>query len=135
MIQTFDSASHQTATAQVQCIKSLSGKGATAITVVDSVTDRPAGCVAFPVSAAAAVFLHVKGRIDLDAEIAKAKTKLAKSQAAIAKTSKILADKAYQEKVAEATKEADAKRLKDQESEARHLEGTIEQFKALKLEA
>lgn len=85
-------------------------------------------------SAAAAVFLHVKGRVDLDAEIAKAKTKLAKAEAAIAKTSKILSDKTYQEKVAEATKEADAKRLKDQESEARILEGTISQFEALKLE-
>ncbi|XDG07143.1 hypothetical protein ABKA04_006758 [Annulohypoxylon sp. FPYF3050] len=133
-VQTYDETAHQTAVEQVQSIKSLGGKGVTDIEVISGSQARPAGCVAFPVSSSAAVFLHVKGRVDIDDEIAKANKKLEKTRLAIAKQSKLLADPGYQSKVTAAIQEADKKRLADFESEAKGFEGTIKQFEALKLE-
>jgi valyl-tRNA synthetase len=102
--------------------------------VIPGSQSRPAGCVAFPVSSAAAVFLEVKGRVDIDNEISKATKKLEKTRAAITKQQKLIADPGYQEKVAEALQEADRKKLTDLESEAKGFEGTIKQFEDLKLE-
>ncbi|KAI1213881.1 tRNA synthetases class I-domain-containing protein [Annulohypoxylon truncatum] len=133
-VQTYDETAHQTAVDQVQSIKSLSGKGVTDIEVISGSQPRPAGCVAFPVSSSAAVFLHVKGRVDIDDEISKANKKLEKTRLAIAKQSKLLSDPGYQQKVTAAIQEADKKRLADFESEAKGFEGTIKQFEALKLE-
>ncbi|KAI0116842.1 tRNA synthetases class I-domain-containing protein [Daldinia grandis] len=133
-IQTYDDTAYQTAVDQVQSIKSLSGKGVTGIEVISGSNTRPAGCVAFPVSSAAAVFLHVKGRVDIDDEISKANKKLDKTRAAITKQQKLLADTNYQQKVAAALQEADKKKLADLESEAKGFEGTIKQFEGLKLE-
>ncbi|KAH8675652.1 tRNA synthetases class I-domain-containing protein [Xylariales sp. PMI_506] len=133
-VQAYDETAHKTAVEQVQSIKSLSGKGVTAIEVLSGSDARPTGCVAFPVSSAAAVFLHVKGRVDIDNEIGKATKKLEKTQAAIKKQEKLLADPGYQQKVAMALQEADKKKLGDLQSEATGFEGTIKQFEALKLE-
>ncbi|KAI3323443.1 tRNA synthetases class I-domain-containing protein [Xylariaceae sp. AK1471] len=133
-IQTYNETAYQTATEQIQSIKSLSHKGVTSIEVIPGSQSRPAGCVAFPVSSAAAVFLAVKGRVDIDNEIAKATKKLDKTRAAIAKQQKLLADPAYQEKVAATLQDADRKKLTDLESEANGFEGTIKQFEGLKLE-
>ncbi|TPX15406.1 uncharacterized protein E0L32_004386 [Thyridium curvatum] len=134
-VQTFDETAHRTATEQIQAIKSLCGKGIASLEILDSAAARPHGCVAFPVSASAAVYLHVRGRVDIDAEITKAKSKLEKTRAGIAKQKKTMDDPKYQDKVTDATREADGKRLADAESEERHLEGTIKQFEGLKLEA
>jgi valyl-tRNA synthetase len=133
-VQAFDETTHKTAVEQVQSIKSLSGKGVTNIEVLPSSDARPAGCVAFPVSSAAAVFLYVKGRVDIESEISKASKKLEKTLAAISKQQKILADPAYQEKAAASLLEGDRKKLGDLESEAKGFEGTIKQFEDLKLE-
>jgi valyl-tRNA synthetase len=81
------------------------------------------------------VYLHVKGRVDLDAEIAKAKKKLAKASDVVTRQKKLMADPKWQEKVAEKTKETEREKLADQENEVRQLEGTITQFEQLKLEA
>ena len=118
----------------MQSIKSLSGKGVTGIETLPASEQRPAGCVAFPVSASAAVFLYVKGRVDMDNEIAKANKKLDRTRAAIAKQEKLLSDPGYQQKVAESLQEADRKKLADYESEAKGFEATIKQFETLKLE-
>ncbi|KAI8632111.1 tRNA synthetases class I-domain-containing protein [Xylariaceae sp. FL1651] len=133
-VQTYNETAHQTVTEQVQSIKSLSHKGVTSIEIIPESQGRPAGCVAFPVSSAAAVFLEVKGRVDIDNEIAKATKKLDKTRAAITKQQKLLSDPGYQEKVAAALQEADRKKLGDLESEAKGFEGTIKQFEDLKLE-
>lgn len=133
-MQTYDETAHGTAVEQVQSIKSLSGKGVTSIEVISGSDARPAGCVAFPVSSAAAVFLHVKGRVNIDDEIAKAGKKLEKTRAAVAKQSKIVNDPNYQQKVAADVLDADRRKLTDLESEVTGFEGTIKQFEALKLE-
>lgn len=133
-VQAYDSKTYQTAVEQVGSIKSLSGKGVTDMEVLSASKARPAGCVAFPVSSSAAVFLHVKGRVNIDDEIAKANKKLDKTRAAIAKQYKLVSDPGYQQKVAAALQEADKKKLADLESEATGFEGTIKQFEGLKLE-
>lgn len=118
----------------MQSLKSLSGKGVTSIEILPGSEARPSGCVTFPVSSSAAVFLRVKGRVDLDNEIAKANKKLEKTQAAITKQKKLLADTGYLSKVSESIQDADRKRLLDYESEAKGFEATIKQFEELKLE-
>jgi valyl-tRNA synthetase len=118
----------------VQSIKSLSGKGVTNIEVLSGSEARPAGCVAYPVSSAVTVFLHVKGRVDIDGEIDKANKKLQKTKAAIQKQEKLLNDTAYQQKASETLQEQDRKKLADLQSEANGFEGTIKQFEGLKLE-
>ena len=133
-IQTYDEASEKTASEQRQSVKSLSGKGVTEISLLKASDARPAGCVAYPVSSSLAVFLHVKGRVDIDAEIAKASKKLDKTRGGIERQRKIIKDPAYQEKASAELQESDKKRLVDLESEAAGYEGTIKQFEDLKLE-
>ncbi|KAJ9157962.1 hypothetical protein NKR23_g596 [Pleurostoma richardsiae] len=133
-IQAYDAASHKTVAEQKSSIRSLSGKGAFRIDILEPEAARPAGCVAFTVSSSAAVFLHVKDRVDLDEEIAKAAKKLERARGAVDKQRKLVSDPSYVQKVAVATQEADKKKLADLETELKGFEGTIEQFKQLKLE-
>jgi valyl-tRNA synthetase len=112
----------------------LSGKGIKGVEILTPDATRPAGCVAYPVSTEASVFLHVKGRVDLDAEIAKAQKKLDKAKSSIQKQEKILNDPGYLEKVSDAVRETDEKRLADAKQELNSFEETIKQFEQLKLE-
>ena len=95
---------------------------------------RPSGCVIFPVSSSLAVYVYVKGRVDMDAEIGKASKKLDKIRAALEKQRKAVADATYLEKVAQDVQEADRKKIAEMESDVKAFEGTIEQFERLKLE-
>lgn len=88
----------------------------------------------FSVSSAAAVFLHVKGRVDIDGEIVKASKKLDKTKAGIEKQKKILDDPAYKEKVSPELQEVERRKLGDLETEKNGFEETIKQFETLKLE-
>lgn len=133
-IQAYDAAPYKTVSEEKSSIRSLSGKGAMSIEILSPEHARPTGCVAFPVSSAVSVYIHVKDRVDLDDEITKAAKKLEKAQVAVQKQRKLVSDPAYVEKVAVATQDADKKRLADLESEAHGFETTIEQFKQLKLE-
>jgi valyl-tRNA synthetase len=76
----------------------------------------------------------VKGRVDIDGEIAKASKKLENTKKGIEKQSKILGDKAYQEKVSKELQEVEMGKLKDLEVERSAFEETIKQFEALKVE-
>lgn len=133
-VQTYDATAHKTVTAQQLSIKSLSGKGISTLSVLSSSDSRPAGCVVFSVSSAAAVFLHVKGRVDIDSEIQKATKKLEKTFASIGKQKKLVDDPAYREKASQELQEVEKKRLLDLETERRGFEETIKQFETLKLE-
>lgn len=118
----------------MQSIKSLSGKGVSSISILSATDARPLGCVVFSVSSSAAVFLHVKGRVDIDAEIQKAVKKLEKTKVGLEKQKKILSDPLYQQKASEELQEVERKKLADFEVEQRGFEETIKQFEALKLE-
>lgn len=86
------------------------------------------------VSSAAAVFLHVKGRVDIDGEISKASRKLEKTKQGIERQNKILGDEGYKEKVSAELQEVERRKLGDLDAEKRGLEETIRQFEGLKLE-
>ena len=118
----------------MQSIKSLSGKGVTSISVLSSADSRPAGCVVFAISSSAAVFLHVKGRVDIDGEISKASKKLEKAMQGIERQNKILGDQGYKEKVSAELQEVERKKLADLEAEMVAFEETIKQFEGLKVE-
>jgi valyl-tRNA synthetase len=133
-IATTDGTAHTTATSQHQSIKSLSGKGVSNIEILPVSAPRPAGCVIFSVSASTAVLLHVKGRVDIDAEITKASKKLVASKKGIEKQRKILNDEGYKEKVSQELQEVEKNKLRDLESEMKGFEETIGQFENLKLE-
>ncbi|KZF26102.1 valyl-tRNA synthetase-like protein [Xylona heveae TC161] len=133
-VQTYDDTSYKTVSDELQSIRSLSGKGVSSIEILSKDEPRPAGCVVFAVSAQAAVFLHVKGRVDIDAEIKKTQTKLKKAADGVSRQRKILDDPAYQKKVSAELQEVERKKLADFEAEQRGYEETIEQFEALKLE-
>ena len=133
-IQTYDDIAYYTATSQIQSIKSLSGKGVTSVSILSAADARPPGCVIFAVSASAAVFLHVKGRVDIDDEIQKASKKLDKTRILIERQRKILEGPAYVEKVSQELQEVEKKKLADLETERNGFEETIKQFETLKLE-
>ncbi|TVY41255.1 Valine--tRNA ligase, mitochondrial [Lachnellula subtilissima] len=95
---------------------------------------RPAGCVVFSVSYSAAVFLFVKGRVDIDSEIAKASKKMSGADKGIEKQKKILADEGYREKVSEELQAVERAKLRDFEVERDALAETIGQFERLRLE-
>ncbi|KAL6908446.1 tRNA synthetases class I domain-containing protein [Trichoderma evansii] len=134
IIQAYNAESLKTCQNEVSSIKSLSGKAVKTMEVVGPDAPRPLGSVAYPVSTAASVFLHVKGRVDMDAEISKAQKKLDKASATIQKQEKLLADPGYKEKVSAAVQETEQKRLADAKQEKHSLEETIKQFEQLKLE-
>ncbi|TAQ85759.1 hypothetical protein B7494_g5902 [Chlorociboria aeruginascens] len=118
-VQTYDTTSHSTVTSQLQSIRSLSGKGVSTLDVLSSDDSRPAGCVVFSVSSSAAVYLHVKGRVDIDGEIQKATRKLEKTRAGVEKQRKILDDPGYREKASQELQDAEKKKLGDLETEQR----------------
>ena len=133
-VQTSNPSAHATCTAEVASIRSLSGKAASSITILGSNDAKPLGCVVFAVSSDAAVFLSVKGKVDFDAEIAKAQKKLERANEVVKKQRAILEDKEYKAKVSEELQEVERKRLKDAEAEAGEFEESIGMFERLKLE-
>jgi valyl-tRNA synthetase len=86
----------------------------------------------FSVSSSAAVFLFVKGRVDIDGEISKADKKLKKTQANLEKQRKMM--ESSKGKVSEALQEEYSKKLGDLEIEEKGFKETIDQFEKLKIE-
>ena len=80
------------------------------------------------------ISLRYQGRVDIDTEISKAKSKLKKASEGMTRQQKILNDPAYQKKVSEELQEVERKKLKDFEAEARSYEESIQHFERLKLE-
>ncbi|KAM4054837.1 tRNA synthetases class I (I, l, M and v) domain-containing protein [Hirsutella rhossiliensis] len=134
IIQTYNETALRNCNDEVASIKSLSGKAVKDIKVLGPDAPRPAGCVAYPVSTSAAVFVYVKGRVDMDAEIVKAQKRLDKARATVQRQEKILADAGYKEKVSAAVQEADQQRLAEAKQEEHSFLETIKQFEQLKLE-
>ncbi|KAJ4523953.1 valine--tRNA ligase [Exophiala dermatitidis] len=117
--------------AQLQSIKSLAGKGVSEIAILDVGGPNPGGCVAFPVAADATVLLHVKGRVDIDAEISKASTKLQRVCSSIRWHSQRLSAHGYMENATEEVVESDKHKLADLEAERDSLQATLGAFQRL----
>ncbi|KAI9662360.1 MAG: valine--tRNA ligase [Bathelium mastoideum] len=133
-VQALDATSYETAKAEVQSIRALSGKGVAQIAVLSASQPTPTGCAVFAVSASAAVFLEVKGRVNIDTEITKAQTKMKKAADGATKQRKILDASDFTDRVSEAVKAAEQQKLEDLLVEQRNYERSIEQFERLKLD-
>ncbi|KAL8811437.1 MAG: hypothetical protein Q9200_001787 [Gallowayella weberi] len=130
----------ETVKAEMQSLRSLSGKAVavadtgSTITILSASEAQPTGCVAQSVSAVATVLMHVKGKIDLEAEIDKAKKKLQAASMSVKKQRGIIEGMESREGVRESVKEEEKKRLEDGEAEVGILREVVEKFEALRLE-
>ena len=121
---------------QLGSIGSLGGKatqGTSSIDVLSHEDADPTGCIPQSVGASGAVFLVVKGRIDIDREIEKAKQRRDKASEALEKQRKII-DRDGWSKMKEEAQKMERRRLEDAQSEVAVLEASVQQFEKLKLE-
>ena len=122
---------------QLPSIKSLGGKvtfGSTSsITVLSPHDPEPSGSIPQAVGTEAAVYLVVKGRVDIDKEIDKAKQRRDKANEVLKKQRKILDGNGWG-KMKEEAQQVEKRKLESAESEVAILDGSIAQFERLKLE-
>ncbi|KAI4228106.1 MAG: hypothetical protein L6R36_001886 [Xanthoria steineri] len=139
-VQLQESTALETLKAEIQSLRSLSGKAVTgtdsgsSITMLSASDAQPTGCIAQSLSAVATVLMHVKGKIDLEEEINKAKKKLQAASMGVKKQRGILEGMEGREGVRENVKEEEKKKLEDGEAEVGILRGVVERFEALRLE-
>ncbi|OCK77520.1 valyl-tRNA synthetase-like protein [Lepidopterella palustris CBS 459.81] len=133
-VKALNDVSHNTAKAEVQAIRALAGKGISSVKVLSKNDATPTGCAVYSISSVAIVFLEVKGRVDLDAEIEKGKEKMKRAADAAVKQRKILGAPDFEEKVSGAVQQAERQKLEDFLVEQRNRELSIQQFEQMKLE-
>jgi valyl-tRNA synthetase len=128
--------SFEKVSAQLQAIKTLSGKGVTDVSVLGPDADEassPKGCAVYVVSANVAVLLQVSTQIkDIDAEVKKINTKLQKTNIAIAKQNELMGREGF-EKVSDVVLTAEKKKLADAQAAKENYERTLAEFSKLKL--
>lgn len=122
---------YATASSESASIKSLSGKYLTTLNVLKPNEAPPAGCAVYPVTAAAAVFLELKGTVDPDKEIKKNQGKLEKAAGAIKEQEKLMGS--LGEKVGEQVRQIEDRKLKDLLAEQRMYQESLEAFEQMKL--
>jgi valyl-tRNA synthetase len=125
--------SHDTASAQLSAIKSLSGKTPIDISILAVGNATPTGCAVFPVSAEANVYLEVKDRIqDAGKEVAKIQAKLAEARREQDDINSLKAElsKVQDKDVAEAMQLAERRKM-DVEARLRALEETVTIFEKM----
>lgn len=113
-------------------ILSLSGKAIGSLNILAPSNPSPTGSAVYTVGTSATVYLDVKGRIDIDKEIAKAKDRLKKVNEMVEKQRKIM-DESWEAKVSEAVKEMEREKLRAAELEGGNFEQSIAQFEKLKI--
>jgi valyl-tRNA synthetase len=122
--------------AQLQSIKTLSGKGIAEVSVLGPDSDEatlPKGCAVYVVSADVAILLEVSSQIkDIDAEIKKINTKLQKTDMAIKKQQELMGREGF-EKVSDVVLTAEKKKLSDAQAAKENYERTLAEFSKLKL--
>jgi valyl-tRNA synthetase len=135
-IKASTAASLDKVSAQLQTIKTLSGKGISEVTILGPDADEasaPKGCAVYVVSADVAVLLQVSTQIkDLDAEIKKINTKLQKTDIVIKKQQELMGREGF-EKVSDVVLTAEKKKLADAEAAKENYERTLAEFSKLKL--
>lgn len=135
-IKASTAASLEKVSAQLQAIKTLSGKGIAEVSVLGPDADEtttPKGCAVYVVSADVAVLLQVSTQIkDIDAEIKKITTKLQKTNVAITKQQELMSREGF-EKVSDVVLTAEKKKLADAQAAKENYERTLQEFSKLKL--
>jgi valyl-tRNA synthetase len=134
-IQSLDDKAHTTlsSSTSLPSIKALAGKTVAEISIISPSDPAPTGCAVYTVGSAATAYLDVKGRIEIDKEITKAKDRLVKANETIDRQKKLM-DAEWEQKVSDVAKDTEKNKLKDAETEARNWQASIEQFEKLKLE-
>jgi valyl-tRNA synthetase len=84
-VQTYTDAAFQAASTEQTSIKSLRGKYIGEIEVLKPGTNTPAGCAVYAVSAEAAVYLKIVGKVDLGKEKEKAEASLSEGKGKVEK--------------------------------------------------
>lgn len=120
-----------TFTEQQSSITALT-KGLESIKVVSEAEQLPEGLTANVISDKATVYLMVKGRVDVDAEISKAQKKIGALEASQKKLQKAMSVNDYKQKVKEEVQQADAKKLVDLGDEMSTLKELIAKFEGLR---
>lgn len=113
----------------------MAGKAISSVTPLDETTAPPKGCAVVVIDAEVVVLLDVGSKIadNVDAEIKKVRTKLAKSETSIQKQEELMAKEGWEEKVSEVVRVAEAKKLADAKAARENYERTVEQFEMLKI--
>lgn len=107
-------------------------RAANTLDITEDATTPP-GSVVGTVSPDCRVFLMVKGHVNLDDEIAKANKKLTKAEQLRDNAIKQTKVPGYEQKVKEAVREANSKRIEAYNAEIQGLNSVIEEFGRLKL--
>lgn len=122
---------------QLSSIKALGGKAtyghSSTITVLSPNDRDPSGCIPQAVGTSAAVYLVVKGRVDIDREITKIKQRREKASDLVSKQKKLIYGDGWSKIKAE-VQDTERHKLEDAESEVALLDGSIQQFERLKIE-
>lgn len=121
------------ASTSLPSLRSLTGKTVSTIKILSPNDPAPTGCAVYTVGTSATAFLDVKGRIEIDEEITKAKDRLKKANETVEKQKKIM-DEEWEAKVSEAVKEQEREKLKWAELEGTNWQKSLEQFERLKIE-
>ena len=136
-VQLSDDASLKTCMEELTSIRSLSGKAVISggeVKIIDGKHGKPSGSVVTAVNASASVFLKVTGRIDIDAEIEKARKKLNAASDGVKKQRAMVDDESWQQKADMKVQEIERKKMENLEAECREMEESIASFEKLKLE-
>lgn len=96
-------------------------------------TATPAGCVVGNVNTQISAYVLVKGHVDLDSEIKKAESKIAKITAAKANLNKQKQVPGYEQKVKLSVREQNDAKLEGFDVEIKGLESVIREFERLKI--
>ncbi|KAI1430695.1 tRNA synthetases class I-domain-containing protein [Xylaria sp. CBS 124048] len=126
---------HDTASAQLFAIKSLSGKTPVDINIMKVGEAIPSDCAVFPVSAEANVYLDVKGRVqDASKEAEKLKAKLVEARVEQDEIESLKTElgKVQDKDVTEAIQAAES-RKRDVEARLRALVETVTMFENMKI--
>ncbi|KAF8539524.1 tRNA synthetases class I-domain-containing protein [Trichophaea hybrida] len=126
-----DAETFKTVSEQKSSIQALV-KGLESITAVSEGSELPEGLTANVISDKCTVYLMVKGRVNVNAEIEKAQKKISKLEESRKRLEKAMAVKDYQTKVKKDVQELDQRRLVDYEAEEKTLGELIEKFELLR---
>lgn len=139
-VQLHNEAAQATLVSEIKSLRSLCGKAVaptdsgSTIMILSASDAQPTGCVAQSVRAVATVLMHVKGKIDLAAEIEKTKKRLQAASMGVKKQGDILKGMEGKEGIKDSVKEEERRKLEDGEAEVGILRGVVERFEALRLE-
>ncbi|KAI0124004.1 tRNA synthetases class I-domain-containing protein [Xylariales sp. AK1849] len=119
---------------QVASIRSLCGKTVAQLTLLGPDEAIPRGCAIFVVSTELTVLLEVGALIsDVDAEVAKIRNKVQKTQTLIAKQEDLVSREGFA-KSSEAAQASELRRLTEAKTTVENYERTIEELGRLKLD-